>query len=48
MVHEFLLDEDKTAPMTAALFAVHMLVMTEGGRAYSRSEIAGWIDRAGF
>jgi hypothetical protein len=48
MVHEFLLDEEKTSPMTAALFAVHMLVMTEGGRSYSGPEIAGWMAEQGF
>jgi len=48
MVHEFLLDEEKTSPMNAALFAVHMLVMTEGGRSYSGSEIAGWMAEQGF
>lgn len=48
MVHEFLLDEEKTSPMTAALFSVHMLVMTEGGRSYSGSEIAGWMAEQGF
>jgi hypothetical protein len=34
--------------MNAALFAVHMLVMTEGGRSYSGSEIAGWMAEQGF
>jgi ubiquinone/menaquinone biosynthesis C-methylase UbiE len=48
MVHEFLLDKAKTSPMTAALFAVHMLVMTEGGRSYSGPEIAGWMAEQGF
>jgi ubiquinone/menaquinone biosynthesis C-methylase UbiE len=48
MIHEFLLDEAKTSPLTAALFAVHMLVMTEAGRAYSGPEIAGWMAEQGF
>jgi ubiquinone/menaquinone biosynthesis C-methylase UbiE len=48
MVHEFLLDEEKTSPMTAAIFSVHMLVMTEGGRSYSGPEIAGWMAEQGF
>lgn len=48
IIHEFLLDEDKTSPMTAALFAVHMLVMTKGGRSYSGPEIAGWMAEQGF
>jgi ubiquinone/menaquinone biosynthesis C-methylase UbiE len=48
MVHEFLLDDSCTQPLTAALFAVHMLVMTAGGRAYSGSEIAGWMRGCGL
>lgn len=48
IVHEFLLDETKTAPLTAALFAVHMLVMTDGGRSYSGQEVAGWLKARGF
>jgi ubiquinone/menaquinone biosynthesis C-methylase UbiE len=47
-VHEFLLDDSRSQPLTAALFAVHMLVMTAGGRAYSGTEIAGWMQQAGL
>ncbi|MCM2266008.1 MAG: acetylserotonin O-methyltransferase [Desulfuromonadales bacterium] len=47
-VHEFLLDDSHAAPLTAALFAVHMLVMTAGGRAYGGSEVAGWLEEAGL
>lgn len=47
-VHEFLLDEAKASPLHAALFAVHMLVMTPGGRAYSGAEIGGWMAEQGF
>lgn len=47
-VHDFLLDEGKTAPLSAALFAVHMLVMTEGGRTYSGGEISAWMEELGF
>ena len=48
MVHEFLLDDSRVQPLTAALFAVHMLVMTAGGRAYSGGEIAGWMRDCGL
>lgn len=48
LVHEFLLDDSRTQPLTAALFAVHMLVMTAGGRAYGGAEIAGWMQEAGL
>jgi len=47
-VHEFLLDGGKTSPLSAALFAVHMLVMTEGGRTYSGEEIIAWMEEGGF
>jgi SAM-dependent methyltransferase len=48
LVHEFLLDDSHARPLTAALFAVHMLVMTADGRAYSGSEIAGWMQACGL
>ena len=47
-VHEFLLDDSRSRPLTAALFAVHMLVMTAAGRAYSGAEIAGWMREIGL
>jgi hypothetical protein len=47
-VHEFATNDAKTAPLPAALFSVHMLAMTAGGRAYSRGEIAAWMRQAGF
>ncbi|WP_298037563.1 methyltransferase [uncultured Desulfuromonas sp.] len=47
-VHEFLLDEGMTSPLNAALFSVHMLVMTEGGRAYGGAEVAAWMAEQGF
>jgi len=48
MIHEFLLDDDCAGPPQAALFAVHMLVMTAGGRAYSGAEIVKWLAELGF
>lgn len=48
IVHEFLLEEDCTAPLQAALFGVHMLVMTRGGRTYSGPEIRAWMEERGF
>ncbi len=47
-VHEFALSPDRTRPQRAALFSVHMLAVTAGGRAYSRGEIAGWLRQAGL
>lgn len=48
VVRDFILDEDKTAPRGAALFAVHMLVQTRGGSTYSESEYRAWLNAAGF
>lgn len=48
LVHEFLLDDSRVRPLAATLFAVHMLVMTAGGRAYAGSEIAGWMQACGL
>ncbi len=47
-VQEFLLDESKTAPPGPAFFSVHMVAVTEGGRAYSSGEIASMLKATGF
>lgn len=47
-VQEFLLRESKTAPPGPAFFSVHMVAVTEGGRAYSAGEIASMLKAAGF
>ncbi len=48
VVQEFLLDDSKTQPPSAALFAVNMLVGTQGGATYSESEVRRWLAEAGF
>ena len=47
-VKDFLLDPDRTTPPGAALFAVNMLVGTEGGDSYSVEEVHGWFRDAGL
>ncbi|MHC4606566.1 MAG: methyltransferase [Planctomycetota bacterium] len=47
-VREFLLEEDRTAPPRAALFALNMLVNTEAGDAYTAGEITAWMQAAGL
>jgi ubiquinone/menaquinone biosynthesis C-methylase UbiE len=47
-VQEFLLRGDRTAPPGPALFSVHMLAMTEGGKAYTAGDVAAMLERAGF
>jgi predicted O-methyltransferase YrrM len=47
-VQEFLLAEGKTSPPGPVFFSVHMVAVTEGGRAYTAKEIAGMMRSAGF
>jgi len=48
VVQEFYLDKTKTKPPQGAIFAINMLVNTEGGRTYPPSEISSWMKKAGF
>ncbi|MBD3335214.1 MAG: methyltransferase domain-containing protein [Candidatus Eisenbacteria bacterium] len=48
LVKDFRLEEDRTRPASAALFSINMLLATEGGRAYTLSEMTSWLDAAGF
>lgn len=47
-VHEFLLSENRAAPVPGALFSVNMLVNTPGGRSYTVREMNGWLKETGF
>ncbi len=48
VVQDFILEADKTAPKSAALFALNMLVGTVSGSSYSGEEYASWLEQAGF
>lgn len=48
IIQDFILDETKTKPPFASLFALNMLIHTSGGRTYSLSEIKNWLIGAGF
>jgi cyclopropane fatty-acyl-phospholipid synthase-like methyltransferase len=48
VVQDFILEPDKTAPRSAALFALNMLVGTTAGSSYSEPEYASWLREAGF
>jgi SAM-dependent methyltransferase len=48
VIHEMVLDEDRTWPAYAAVFALNMLVNTEAGDSYTESEIQDWMTGAGF
>jgi SAM-dependent methyltransferase len=48
VIQDFILDESKTSPASGALFAINMLVNTEGGASWSEPEVRGWLAGAGF
>ena len=48
IVRDHVLEPDRTAPADGALFAVNMLVATEGGNCYTFEEIRGSLEAAGF
>lgn len=48
VIQDFILESDKTAPKTAALFSLNMLVGTRGGASYSVDEYTAWMREAGF
>ena len=48
VVRENLVEEGRTSPAPAALFAVNMLAMTHDGRTYTEGEVARWGAEAGL
>jgi len=48
VIQDFILEPDKTAPKSAALFSLNMLVGTKHGASYSDPEYAVWMREAGF
>ncbi len=48
VLKDFLLDPDRTTPPGGALFAVNMLVNSEGGDCYTVEEAQGWFREAGL
>ncbi len=48
VIQEFVIDEGRTSPVQAAVFALNMLVATRAGDTYTESEIGGWLAEAGF
>ncbi len=47
-VQEFLVSEGKASPPGPVFFSVHMVAVTEGGRAYTAKEIAAMMKTTGF
>lgn len=48
LVHDWVVDENGSAPPFAALFSLHVMLYTNGGRVYRRSEYARLLEGAGF
>lgn len=48
VIQDYILDNDKTSPKGAAVFAINMLVGTKEGSAYSEEEYSSWLREAGF
>jgi predicted O-methyltransferase YrrM len=48
VIRDFILESDKTAPLSAALFALNMLVATANGSTYTEGEYRAWLAAAGF
>jgi len=48
VIAEWLVNDDRTKPLPALMFAVQMLVNTEKGDTFSFEEIKNWLEEAGF
>jgi predicted O-methyltransferase YrrM len=48
VVRDYVLNSDRTEPASGALFAVNMLVNTDGGNSYTLEEIREGLTEAGF
>ena len=48
LIQEFVLNDDKTAPLFPALFSLNMLIGTQSGQAYSQQEITTIMAGAGL
>ncbi len=47
VIQDFIMEEDRIHPPGGAVFALNMLVNTEGGDTYTEGEIGGWLEAAG-
>lgn len=48
LVHDFILNNDKSGPEFPALFSLNMLINNPAGRSYSESEIGGFLEESGL
>lgn len=47
-VLDWVMSADRTHPVSGAIFALNMLVATEGGDTYTEQEMRGWFETAGL
>lgn len=48
IIHEFIMNDERSGPAFAALFSLNMLVATDEGRAYTEKEISQMLEKSGF
>lgn len=48
VISEWLLNDEKTGPASAALVGLNMIIETHGGKNHSYAEIVGKLNQAGF
>ncbi len=48
MIHEFILDDDRSGPVFPALFSLNMLLQTQRGQSYTEGDLAEMLRQAGF
>ena len=48
VISQWLLNDEKTGPASAALMGLNMIIETHGGKNYSYAEIVGKLNQAGF
>lgn len=48
MIHEFILEDSRDAPLFPTLFSLNMLLGTDGGQAYSKGELTEMMTAAGL
>jgi predicted O-methyltransferase YrrM len=47
IIQDHIMENDRTAPARGALFAINMLVSTQGGDTYTENEMREWFSKAG-
>jgi predicted O-methyltransferase YrrM len=48
VIKDFIMNQDRTSPVSGAIFALNMLVATEKGDTYTELEISDWLLSSGF